>query len=83
MLKELKKEVETAENVLEMSDEQLKAVHSIISDELEENEKSNFWPNTINNMLFCVFGAIIQPIMTWLISKIRCKEESKNDSTKV
>lgn len=82
-VEELKKEAETAESVLEMSDEQLEAVHSIISDELEKNEKSNFWPNTFNNLLFCILGAIIQPIMTWIITKIRCGEEVKGDSTKL
>ena len=77
-VEDLKKEAEAAESVLELSETQLKAIHSMLGEELEKNDRENRLPNTISNIFYCILGMIIPPIVKFMINKIKAKRKNKS-----
>lgn len=82
-VQELKTEAELAESILDVSEAQLNAIHSMISEELEANNKKNLGPTMLNNLFFCILGMITPPLIKWIIKKIKNKQIAKQKPPRV
>lgn len=70
-VEDLNAKAEAAESILNVSETQINAIHSMISEELDVNNKKNFWPTVLNNFCFCILGMIIPPLSKMIIKKIK------------
>lgn len=57
------------ECILDLSETQLNTIRSMLSEELEANNKKNFLPTIINNLFFCLLGMIGPSLLrTWVLA---------------
>ena len=70
-VEDLKAEAEAAESILNVSETQINAIHSMLSEELEANNKKNFLPTVFNNLFFCILGMITPPLVKGIIKKVK------------
>jgi len=77
---DLKQEAEVAENIASISSEQVAAIQAKLSEELNANNSKNFIPNILNNLLFCILGAVFLPLLTYLWSKLKKEPAQESES---
>lgn len=70
-VQELKSQAELAESVLNVSETQLNAIHSMIKEELESNNQKNAVPTILNNSFFCIVGMVVPPLLKRIYNKIK------------
>lgn len=78
---ELEKEAATAESILELSADQLDAIHSMLNEELDANTKKNQFSNILQNSFFCIVGMVVPPFVKLVIKKLsQKKSENRNEA---
>lgn len=80
---ELEKEAAAAESILELSEEQLNAIHSMLNEELDANDKENQLSNILQNFFFCVVGMVVPPIVKFIIKKLSQKKSENKIEDKL
>lgn len=77
----LKKEAEIAENVISLSDEQVKAVQSKLNQELEASSGKNITTNVVISAIFFALGFIVNYIVDYIKAKKsdKCRIYYKSD----
>ena len=70
-VQDLKAEAELAESILDVSETQLNAIHSMIREELESNNERNVIPTILNNLFFCIVGMVVPPLFKKIYNKIK------------
>ena len=70
-VQDLKAEAELAESILDVSETQLNAIHSMIREELESNNERNVIPTILNNLFFCIVGMVVPPLLKKIYNKIK------------
>ena len=60
----LNEEAHQAQNVLSLSHDQIEAIKTMLNQETQKENKSNFWKSVLVNFIFFVLGAIASYIIS-------------------
>lgn len=60
----LKKEADQAEQIISLTEEQVKAFKNTLNQELEKESKKSFWQGVLVNFVFFILGAIASYIVS-------------------
>lgn len=77
----LKQEAEIAENILNLSEDQVNAVRAKLNQELEVSNNKSFVQSFILNAIFFILGIIITPLINLIISKFRKKDSTVSNTS--
>ena len=77
----LKQEAEIAENILNLSEEQVNAVRAKLNQELEVSNNKSFVQSFILNAIFFILGIITTPLINLIISKFRKKDSTVSNTS--
>ena len=64
LVEKLKKEADQAEQIISLTEEQVKAFKNTLNQELEKESKKSFWQGVLVNFVFFILGAIASYIVS-------------------
>lgn len=64
LVEKLQKEAEEAENIISLTENQVKAVRTTLNNELKKEGQKSFWKGVVVNFIFFVLGAFISFIFS-------------------
>ncbi|MDD3919687.1 MAG: hypothetical protein PHO41_00715 [Eubacteriales bacterium] len=69
LVEKLKKDAEVAENVIQLSNDQVTAIRSVLNQELKQEGRKSFWKSAALNFFFFILGAAATYFIPMLFTK--------------
>lgn len=64
LVEKLQKEAKDAENIISLTENQVKAIRTTLNSELQKESRKSFWQGVVVNFVFFVLGALVSYIVS-------------------